>query len=281
MSNEVRTHKAPISRQLSPARSVVCQNCQLRYKGYYCPRCSQSARTRRFTIRTFFTESIFSSLDIENGLIHTVKELILHPGIAVRNYVEGSRVSLYVPTRFLVLVGALATFISLRYDIFLLDQAETIESAEIHTQFSGLSNWYQLHFGEFWSFANEYTTLINVISIPVFSLFSYLIFIRKGYNYAENLILNIYIVCMQLLLLIICMPILELFPHHKSSIMGLYTLLTVTYNIWCYMCFYSMHHLRGGLLSCVANALSYILQFITAHLLYYLLHELGINLPDA
>ena len=277
------SHQDQSSRTTIGARKppqLVCKNCDLAYKGYYCPRCGQSSRIDRLTIRTFFTELIFSSLDLENGLWHTIKELVKRPGDAIRSYVEGKRVTLYVPTRFLILVGALSTFISLRYDIFLLDQAETLRSDEIQSFLgSSLSNWYLIHFSGFWTFANEYTTLINVLSIPVFSLFSFLIFIKRGYNYAENMILNIYIVCMQLLLLIVCMPILEMLPNYKSIIMSLYTFLTVVYNIWCYICFYKMMDLRGGLLSFTANALSYVLQFISAHLLYYLVHSFNITIP--
>ena len=60
--------------------------------------------------------------------------------------------------------------------------------------------WYQLNFEHFWFFAGEYNTLLNALSVPTFSFYSYLFFLNKNYNYTENLILNMYIVSIQLLL---------------------------------------------------------------------------------
>lgn len=263
-------------------QTLICKNCVLKYRGYYCPRCGQSARTTRITMRNFFAKSIFSSLDIEKGLPQSIKALITHPGFSIRGYIAGKRVSLYRPVRFLVLVGAVATFISLRYNIFLVEQEEAVQSSGIENLLGmNIQHWYETHFVGFWEFANEYTTLINIISIPIFSLFSYLVFIKKGYNYAENLILNVYIVCMQLLLLVAFMPALEIFSGLKPMLMALYTLLTMAYNLWCYMCFYEKMNLKGFFLSALVNVLAYVLQFITAHSLYYSVVALRIITPGA
>ena len=259
-----------------PLSLIVCKNCSLKYKGYYCPRCGQAARTARFTARTVFTESIFSSLDLENGLLHTIKQLILRPGPAIREYIEGRRATLYIPTRFLVLVGALTTFISLRYSVFRIDQEDHIAETYTYLTSTDIGKWYQIHFKEFWEFANEYNTLINILSIPIFSIFSFLLLVKKGYNYAENLILNVYIVCMQLSLLVVFILPLEIFSGYKAGVLVVYTLLAIGYNVSCYMCIYGNKKLKSLMLSSTTTACAYACQFIVAHSIYYAMKSLGI-----
>ena len=262
---------APRSMRVANPTVLVCKNCELRYKGYYCPRCGQSARTTRFTPQNFFREFLLSSLDIEKGFIASVKKLIKYPGKAIREYIQGRRASLYNSARFLVLVGTVATFISVRYDIFMVENQEESLDETISLLFGdNMANWYVENFIGFWEFANEYTTVINIISIPIFSLFTFLIFIRAKYNYIENFVLNVYIVCMQLLLLVVFMPFFEIFASQKEAIISIYTLVTMAYNIWCYMCFYDKKSPYGFFLSIATNGSAYILQFIVVHVLYYI-----------
>ena len=255
---------------------IACKNCELRYRGYYCPRCGQNARTTRFTARNFFREFLLSSLDIEKGFVASVKKLTKYPGKVIREYIQGRRASLYNSARFLVLIGTVATYISVRYDIFMVENPEESLGDTIGMLFGNqVANWYVENFIGFWEFANEYTTIINIISIPIFSLFSFLIFIRAKYNYIENFVLNVYIVCMQLLLLVIFIPFLEIFASQKEAIISVYTLITMAYNIWCYMCFYEQKSVYGFILSLITNGLAYILQFIVVHALYYTGSVLG------
>ncbi len=258
---------------VAPARRKIinCKNCFLNYRGNYCPRCGQGALTRRFNMRYFFSESIFSSLDIEKGLFFTIKQLTIQPGKVLQEYIQGQRVNLYIPIRFLVLIGTIATFISLRYKLFLIQEDTEMPMNSLDGILPAhILNWYNVSFQGFWHLANEYTTLINIIAIPVFSFCSYLVFIRQGYNYAENLILNMYIVCMQLFLLIVFTIPFEIFPAYQESIIGIYTFITIGYNIWCYLCFFDQKTIKGLGLPVLANVLGYMLQFIVVHILYYI-----------
>ncbi len=72
----------------------------------------------------------------------------------------------------------------------------------------------------FFQYADRYATLINVISIPVFALFSFLLFHRSGYNYAEHLVLNAYITSRQLLLYIGRLPLTNVIPLPVDWMLG-------------------------------------------------------------
>ena len=260
----------------SPIKNLRCKNCALVFKGYFCPRCGQKADTQRFAFKTFFTESLIDSLELDRGVLATVKKLVTQPGTLILAYVKGQRIDTLNPARFLFVSGALATFISLRYQIFEVGQEEIVmQHSSPMPQVTPLLRWYWNTFEQFWPFVNEYTTLLNILSIPIFSLCSYVLFIKRGFNYIENVVLNTYIVCMQLLLLVLFVPFLELFLEAKNALISVYTLITLGYNLWAYMCFYGMMTFKGFGLSSITNALAYVGVFIAAHLTYYVAIQFG------
>ncbi len=267
----------PQTTQQAP-KAVRCKNCALGYKGYYCPRCGQSADNKRFTFRNFFLDSLIQSLELEGGAFGTLKQLTLNPGALILGYVQGKRIGKLNPARFLFISGAIATFISLRYTIFEVGQNDILTDHQhnIPAGFEKIGTWYWENFELFWPVVNEYTTLVNILSIPIFALFSYLLFVKAAFNYVENIVLNTYIVCMQLLLLIVFIPFLEIFPSTKSLLISVYSLLTIAYNLWVYMCFYKKVNFHGFLLSAIANALAYVGVFIAAHITYYVLVQVGV-----
>lgn len=235
---------------------MICKNCGNTFEGNFCNICGQSANTRRFHFFYFLKETFFSSLDIENGLFYTIKVLFIKPGLAIREYLDGKRISLYVPAKFLLLIGAMATFVSMRYDLFLSHELAPV---------AVIAN-----LGDFLAFAQEYATIINVIAIPVFALFSWLFFRGEGYNYTENLILNIYITAQQLLMLLLVFPVVMIIPSAKEDIIAVYGVLTFIYNFWAYYSFY-----QGGTAIRVSKiALILICAYLGQFFLNYCFYQL-------
>ena len=288
-----KTHKfshrnrsqTPPSRYTARRPSIVyCRNCYLQYKGFYCPRCGQKANTKRFTMKVFFVDSFVNILDIERGAVPMLLRLMRVPGKVIREYIEGKRIDSFNPARFLLVSGALATYISLRYHIFQAGQEDlfALEAAkDVPSHWIGeIKQWYWKSFKGFWPFANEYTTMINIIAIPVFAIFSLLLF--RKYNYVENIIINTYIVSIQMMLLLLFLPFLEIFPSSKGIMVSLYTILTVTYNIWCYAgvlgnitlhsCATQHLNLVGGVCSAIYCCTCYLFynQCFIYHLIKYL-----------
>lgn len=245
---------------------MVCKNCGTVYNGDFCPTCAQSARVGRFDMQSLLKESFVSSLDIETGLFGTLKELALRPGPAIRDYLNGKRLSLYVPAKFLLLIGAVATFLALRYNIF----------SSATTEYDFLANWawYSRHFIGFWAVAGEYTTVINIIAIPIFTFATWLFFRPLGDNFAEHLVMNSYVVAEQLALMIVMFPFLEIFPGAKSEIHNAYILIALAYNIWVYITFFNMRNWTGFTLSIMAYVYAQLLTIIVTHLIY-LFFEMG------
>jgi len=249
---------------------MVCPNCETVYEGNYCPECGQKTVHGRYTIKALASELIFSAFHLEKkGLPYTVKELTIRPGIAIRHVLEGQRLSLYPPFKYLVLVGAFVVVLSLRYGFFHSDE---LTSADADTyQFSVLMD-HKLFFDGFFRFAEDYATLLNLVAIPIFSFFSFLFFKEYGYNFAENLILNTFITAQQLLFLVLLVPFIEFIPGIKHILIPVYTVAMVVYNIIAYVQFYGTN-LSNIYRAVIAVVTSYLYQFPANLGMYYIAHN--------
>jgi hypothetical protein len=114
----------------------------------------------------------------------------------------------------------------------------------------------------FFMYADMYTTLVNVLAIPVFALCSFLLFRRSGYNYAEHLVLNTYITSQQLLLFIGWIPLTFAIPWLLHGMLGVYVVLTLAYNLWVYGQFFRVRTAAGLLRVAAAVGLAYLGQFL-------------------
>ncbi len=218
-------------------------------------------------MRSLLRESLASSLDIETGLFGTVKKLALRPGPAIRDYINGKRLSLYVPAKFLLLIGAVATFLALRYHIF-----KTTTENEIFTNWA----WYTRHFIGFWDIAGEFTTVINIIAIPIYASATWIFFRPIGDNFAEHLVMNVYVVAEQLALIIVMVPFLQIFPAVKLEVVGVYSVVVFVYNIWVYTTFFNLKNWMGIVLSLMANVYAFVGTVVVTHLIYLLLEINGL-----
>ena len=168
------------SRMIPTMSKIKCRNCNVVFNGNFCPNCGQNADVHRFSFKYFLRESFFSSLDIEKGLFSTIKTLSTNPGNTIRDYLNGKRLSLAVPFKYLAIVGAIATFLSIKYKVYADFAAE---NSFIETLLPFIDHG-------FWVYAAEFTTIVNILAIPVFALFSYIFFKPTGINFTENFILN-------------------------------------------------------------------------------------------
>lgn len=240
-------------------RKLKCKNCGLVYKGYFCPRCGQNASVRRFDFKYFLKESFVSSLDIENGFFPTIKALTLTPGPTIKAYLQGKRLKLTIPMRYLIVMGAIAAIITIRYKVFAGEGS--------HAPLAFL-NFIEK---EFWEYATEFVTIHNIVAVPVFALFSYLFFRKAGFNFSENLIMNMYLTAHQLFILLLFFPIIELFLEQKSSILFVYTLVTFVYNFWVYISFFNWWNLRGVFATIAAMLFAYAVQAVLNYGLFKVL----------
>jgi hypothetical protein len=257
-----------------------CKNCSTLLLDHYCSHCGQIADVKRITMGHLVKDAFFSGLHVEKkGLPSTLKVMASQPGKAIREYMEGKRIALYPPFKFLFLSGTITTILTARYNFFSneLTKADSIiESPLYHVP---LVKDNVAFFDAFFKYAEHYATLLNIIAVPIFAFFSWLLFRKRGFNFGENLILNIYITGFQLFVLILLAPFIELFPQSKHILIPAYTVITIVYNIWVYITFFQSKLGVAIFGSVLVVYYSYVAQLFVNLGVFYLLQPIIHLLP--
>ncbi len=246
----------------------TCANCSTEFDLNYCHHCGQKAIKERLTIKYLLTDFVFSFFHLEKkGLLFTVKEMFVRPGFTAKDYIEGKRQRFYPPMKLLILAGTIIVIASLRYNFFSNDFSDKSSDITVF-KWLNLSQNQEEFFDQFFEYAEHYATFLNIVAIPIFSLFSYLFFIKYKYNFAENLILNTFITAEQLLFLIVLIPFLEFFPESKVILIQSYSVATILYNIWGYTQFFEGAWWKDAILGIFVVFFAYISQFVINSLVF-------------
>lgn len=157
--------------------TVTCLNCQNTFRGSFCNDCGQKAATHRFTMHEWLHEIPHSLFHVDSGFFRTIKMLTLQHGNAIREYLHGQRKLLFSPFLYvLILCG-----------VFVVIHHFVIPKPEVKPQaFANLKE--ALTYIE----ENYYKIIVVAMILPV-TIGSYLAYLRSGFNFAENLVLNAYV----------------------------------------------------------------------------------------
>jgi hypothetical protein len=85
-------------------------------------------------------------------------------------------------------------------------------------------------------FLQHYYVLLHIILLPFYTLVTWLLFIRSKYNYAEILVLGMYMLAFMLLLLVLVYAISAGVPVLKTRLFE--TVLFSVYNVWTFVGFF-------------------------------------------
>jgi len=250
---------------------MICPNCSTDFSGHYCNECGQKVTDLKYTMKGMLYDIFFSTFHIEKkGLPFTIVELTVRPAKAVLRVIDGARQSLYPAFKYLVLMGAIVIIFSLRYNFFHNEITQVSENKTL-PMWLELEMEHEVFFEDFFKFAENEATLLNIMAVPVFAFFSWLLLSGRRYNFAENLVLNTYITAQQLFFLLWLVPFLEIAPQAKQFMIGIYTVLMMLYNGWVYAQFYSSGkpNVTTIILSSVAVLFAYIYQLPLNMLVFY------------
>jgi hypothetical protein len=170
-----------------------------------------------------------------------------------------------------VLLGAAVIIFSLRYKFFHNEFTKLEEDA--------LPSWFYLtmetrmYLQDFFRFAEDEATLLNIVTIPIFTFFSWAFLSRGKYNFAENLIINTFITAQQLLFLLLLVPFLEIFPQSKIALIQVYSFIAILYNAWVYIQFFDGNKFWLPIKSVLVVLLCYLYQFPVNLGIYFVYHH--------
>ena len=97
---------APLSEEMHD-----CPTCGTHFQGNFCPRCGQSAKIGRYSVKKAFL--LF--LDVwgvgNRGMFRTLRDLILRPGYMIRDYLRGMHMAYFPPFKMFFLLITLSLLV--------------------------------------------------------------------------------------------------------------------------------------------------------------------------
>lgn len=214
------------------ASTIVCKNCSREFEGKFCPKCGQKAKTSRITIKQVFNDARQHFIHFDQGFLYTIKELLVRPGHSIREYIEGKRVRHIKPVKFMFWATAISFLI---FHFVGLDQdlKQKLESQ----QSPMTSAKAQIMSQKLFQMVTEHPAVLLLLMIPMITFWSWLLFRRKGYNYAEHFVLNSYLMGELSLATIVTAPISKILSNYTTTTWGI-TLFSVSFWViyygWAY-----------------------------------------------
>jgi hypothetical protein len=202
--------------------SQTCLNCDNTIIGEYCHNCGQPATTSRITFKETVSQFLSASFSLEGQLLSTVKQLIINPGVAYRDFIKGKRKSYYKPVSFFVLITALYIIIRLiiGFDPLALQAQNSTPLSDVDSP--------QKMAAVFMVKNVNYILLFLVVSIG----FMLKIFFRKKYNFTEFASIGFYITGMYILVGILFMLASNYFALDSSKFQLLFLGVLIYYNTY-------------------------------------------------
>ncbi len=241
----------------------VCQNCGETVSGQFCAACGQKHPQTRLTIKVLLHQMYESVFDFDRGFFFTVKELVIHPQLVIRNYLAGRRVIYTNPFKYLLLWLGLSTFIGLSLmdmDAFTRQMTQEVQWQQ-PTKKSAESEKKRKQVEKQTSQLQQ-TMLQNpqfmyAVLVPMLSMCSLWLFRKKGYTYAEHLLLDTYLMAQTIIITIPVYLLFFLFPKHLVLVSLISSLVAALYYAFAGMVIFN-----GTLLTAFKSLFSYIFAYV-------------------
>ncbi len=222
-----------------------CINCGTFANDHFCSNCGHNQELKRIDKNYAFQE-LSKLVGFEKGFIFTSKELLLHPGAVIREYIHTNRQKITKPLTYLILASVIYTLIS---QYFKLDVVHSDFSKKFYgnSSLGNINNWVQNNYG-----------YANIIMILPITLWTKLFFKEYKYNFYETFVVISLVMGFGMLIFSLEPIIDRLFPSYFILINGLVGFISFIYASWGIGQFY------GKSVSNYLKAfLSYFLGFIT------------------
>ena len=227
-----------------------CLNCAtlLTADDNYCPTCGQPTDTHRLTMHHIRHEVTHAFTHADKGVLFTIRELAMNPGLVAREYIQGKRKKHYNPFSLLVIIVGIyllanSVFKPFSQNTFGADQVPTTiqQSQSKRAKFEKIVERRK----KVSEFMDHHTNIVLFISTP-FLAFIFWLFYRKRYNYAEHLATFAYVNSfLSVLSIVIFGPLLYSLPGPQLKQVAYFSMLLVHLLYMAYM-YYGLLGYNGG-----------------------------------
>lgn len=214
---------------------MICANCNGLVETNFCPNCGQKKEIHRISGGHVVHEGFHSVTHTDKGFLLLLKVLLLRPGHVAKEYIAGKRKKYFNPLSFLVISSALLAYFGTITGY--MDRLTSNSNRSASRQRS--EAWNEVM--EIASHNGKWLTLL--LMAPLFAALSWLFFLRKRYNYAENFVLHAFIFGEAAMIrLLIFIPISLLFPQYFTWFnLLIYEILYLTFLTVAYKQFFQEH----------------------------------------
>lgn len=191
-----------------------CKNCNTEITQNYCPICGIPNSLKRIDGKYIATE-IGSILNLDKGILYTIKELIIRPGNTVKEFILKDRNRIVKPIIFIIICSLTYSVLEkfLNFEDGYIYYDESIKSTSM-----SIFDWVKDNYG--------YGNLIMVVFI---AFWTKILFKKYKYNYYEILILLCFVMGIGMLILSI-FGMIEWIT--KLKILQFGGMLFVVYSTW-------------------------------------------------
>jgi hypothetical protein len=240
-------------------KDETCINCNTVNIDNYCSNCGQKRYRERFTLKKFFFV-LLDQFNIKKGIIYTFKELLLHPGRVINDYLSGKTKPYFSPLNYLLIAAGLYAFLVIWLNIFdsSIDATNKIlinESMQNNEEVLEMQK-------RFIDSIKGYMNLIPLLLVPFASLVSKWFYRSKKLYYGEHLIVICFLFAQGFLMTLLLTPLFVLIPKLKVFFGVVLALMSIAYlSVALYRFF------KGSKFRAVIGALSI---YVGGMLIFYL-----------
>lgn len=206
-----------------------CKNCNEIIKENFCANCGQKTSVHRYSFKHFIEHDLINGIwNVDNGVFFTIKELFTRPGHSIREFINGKRVGYFSVVTLLIIILGISHFVSEYSQVNLSDlmPESSKESMNIIEEFT-----------------KEYPKFTLLLTIPFYSIFSFLWFRKSKLNLTEHFILNSYRTASELIIGLV-FTIITVFYSNQKGLMVIYSFVvffSLVYAFWYYKQFFSAY----------------------------------------
>lgn len=176
---------------------TTCKNCTVALQPDYdyCPKCSQKAHLHRLSMHEVAHEGIHYFTHADKGILKLIRDLALKTGLVAREYIGGKRKKYFPPLNFFLLASALNLFI-INFDGMIKVQSIEKIFPNIVTETNPKMIQMYTHSYERYvqgtAFLGAHGNLSAILMLPIVAFVFWLFYRKRGYNFTEHLVANMY-----------------------------------------------------------------------------------------
>lgn len=247
---------------------------------------TESREIRRLQLKTF-SDEIGEALNVNKGLLYTLKGLSIAPGQTIQDYLGMGRYRVMNPLKYLLVLMTIFLLIAIPGGYFRsiekLQQMGTVdiqgvETASESAQVAQVQKMVMEYLHFYQEIYANYFNFWMILTVGFISVFTYFIYKKKGYNFLEHIVINLFANAHITLLLILAAMLTPFLSFTANSIVSSLTvILGYIYFIWVYKQLFQQGLFKTFLKASVAYLFgSFVFSMLFAMVIfgvYYLTHR--------